>query len=632
MSGIAGVVYPDVFQITHIISPMLKCLKHRGEDAYGSHVFKNMEIGTCGRPMGCNEKKTVYCGLSGYLDNAEEVAKELQRNGYQCPTGTHEEVIVHAYELWGIPFLNKIKGSFALVILDRMQEQLILARDTTGKKPLYWYQDQHHFLFASELKSLLATGIVPQTPAADALAAYLYFGYTPQDMTPIQGVCKLLPAHYLQFTRNQSKHIESYWSYSSFFEEKAVAHRPTIIKTIDQMLSSSMKQHIIPEKPLSCFVSGGLGSSSVAYYLNQEAAQDQVAAFSVAFEGENEEDLAIASEVTGELKMPHEKKLLTPENFLQDFTKIIWYLDEPLADPNIIATWELAKAASEHSNVVFSGMGSDELFAGHARYTVEEGQRTFMGDIKELSSPFFSHWLAPLMSYFYKPAAYSLLKTASSKEWQIDYLNRNALFNKDELDEVSPKLSHLFDPNVFLHKFHNISRIKSSTSAFLYFDVKTRLADLYMQQYEKLTAAHNLVWYSPFLDRDLLEYAASLPEPSALSEGDAGAYLRKILENHLPRSVLSRPKRSRHNFLNSWLEISELPTLFLKLRTGVLIESGIISEEWLDTQLESMQQQKDSFRYLWGIFTLEVWFRLFINRPIQETPPEIDLKELLSER
>ena len=209
-------------------------------------------------------------------------------------------------------------------------------------------------------------------------------------------------------------------------------------------------------------------------------------------------------------------------------------------------------------------------------------------------------------------------------------MKHNALFSESMMSYAAPKLVNLFDPELFLNKFYHLSRIKTSTSAFLYFDVKTRMADLYIAQYEKLTAAFNLQWYSPFLNRKVVEFAAGLPEPEDLTEIQSGQYLKRILKNLLPDSVLERPKKSRPQFLQSWLHKSELPQLFQQLEHGLLVEEGYISREWVRQHTSGLKEMSHSFRQLWALLTLEVWFRIFINNPISEIPPEMSINELLS--
>lgn len=630
MNGIAGIIYPDAFQVNQTINRMLACLRDPHEHSRGAFVHHNMEVACSRTVMHCNEKQTIYAGLSGFLDFPEKVKKELESLGCVFKTTSEQELLVHAYEQWGNSFLKKISGSFALFILDKQEDKILLARDPIGKKTLYWYQDQNHFLFSSQLKALLASGFVPQTPAPDALAAYLYFGYIPQDMTPIKGVSKLLPGHYLEIHGDRTMQIENYWSYSSYFKQKSTQSTKTITNTLDGMLTQSVESNIPEKGDIGCFLSGGLGSSSVAVYLSKTAPHDRVKAYTVGYKGQNDLDVLTATEVASDLNIPQKTKMITSQNILDEYPKLAWYLDEPIADITVTATWQLAKLAADESKTVMSGMGADEIFAAHERYSMDIQKRDFMDYFTQYALAPLSYALAPVVGKFYKPAAYSLLKHAHTNTWQYNYLQQNALFDMQLLEKAAPRLKG-FDPEIFLSKFYKLSTIKSSTSSFLYFDVKTRLADLYILQFDKLTSAQGLRWFSPYLSKEIMEYAASLPEPDQLKGEQTGQYLKAIFKNLLPANVLNRPKQTRVNFLNDWLEEGKIMPLFKKLRGGVLVEAGLISDDWLEAQLSSPRRCHAMFRYLWAILALEVWFRLFIYRPIESTPPEISLTALMNE-
>ncbi|PJD97968.1 MAG: asparagine synthetase B [Parachlamydia sp.] len=631
MEGIAGVVYPDVFQINHLIVPLLETLKDRGSALSDSYSFKHIELGNVGSKLCSNEKKTITLSFDGVIYNPKNLHRELLRSGFPLVKTAPHDLVLAAYCQWGIEFLKHLDGDFALAFLDQEKGRIILARDRIGKKPLYWFHDNHHFIFSSQLKAILATGIVPAAAALDALASYLFFGYIPQDMTPIRSVNKLLPGHYLQFNFNGSKSIEPYWSYSSYFQKTVSDQKNPIINQLNHLMLESVKARLPENRPVGCFLSGGLGSASVAYYMHKVLNDCKFSAFSVSFAGENDADMQAASEVAKKLDLLHYCEEIKPTDFLTDLVKIIWYLDEPLADPNIVATWHLAKLAATKTHTVFSGMGSDELFAGHNRYTTQEQGFSTFAAVTQFSMQFLRALLIPLLNVVYKKGAFSLLRQSRTNPWQFDYLRQNALFSESELAKAAPRLAELFDPEVFLHKFHHLSRIKSTVSSFLYFDIKTRLPDCFILQYERLMAAHNLKWLTPFLDQHLMEYVASLVEPESLAENETASFLKAVIKPVFSTSFVQRPKKTRKTFLRNWLIDPEMRDIFLLLKRGTLVETGLISNRWLQRQIEQLQTSPYAFKYLWSILVLEIWFRLFINRSIQSTPPNLSVKQLLIE-
>lgn len=631
MDGIAGVVYADAFQVTNLIEPMLDTLAYRGSGSHHIHTHRNTQIGASGENCYTSREKNLSVAIDGCPCCIKELKVILKQHGYAIKTGLHAEVILHAYDLWGPEFIRHIHGEYAIAIFDQTQERVYLYRDRLGKKPLYWYRDQHHFMFASELKALLATGVVPQTPAKDSLASYLYFGYIPQDMTPIKDVNKLLPAHYLQLEKDHSLHVVPYWSYSACFENKQSIGNADAANHLNALLERSVRMRLPKDQKVGLLLSGGLGSSSIAYYVSKNHPHSDTSAYSVGFEGQNDADIEAAKLVASTLGITHDWTMLTPNTFLEDLVDIAWHLDEPLADPNVIATWKLAGLASQHVGTVFSGMGSDELLAGHNRYTIEEYSSGPATGFYHSILVFLKALLAPLLDKIYKPAAFTIARAAGTNPWQLDYLRLNALFTESEIKQAAPKLMGCFDPEVFLNKFHHLARIDSRVSSFVYFDVKTRLADCFLLQFDRLTAAHGLEWIAPYLDRQIVEFLATIPEPQELSEAETAILLKTILKDALPKEVVSRPKKTRPYLLRSWTETSELNDIFMLLCKGTLVESGLISGSWMKKITATPQARFENFRHLWAILALEVWFRLYITLPVQQQRPKISLRELLLE-
>lgn len=631
MEGIAGIVYPDVFHVEELILSMLKIMKHRGEKK--DHVtLKNFQIGICGGKLCTSENEEIYIALDGRLTNQSKLRKDLEQIGsLPPPNATDAELILYMYEWKGVDCFERLDGEFSIAIFDNQKERLILARDRIGRKPLYWYNDPKTFLFGSELKTILAPGTVSQTPSLEALASYLYFGYIPQDLTAIKGINKLLPGHYLQYNRNHSMAIHSYWSYSSFFEKKQDKYRnlDEALVELNHLIRTSIGCRLGNVRPVGCFLTGGLGSASIAHYLQTLKENPPLIAFTSSFQGQNDADMAAAQEMASILKIPCKAEQITPSNFFDDLVKLTWYLDEPIADPNVKAMWILAKNSAKDVKQVFSGMGSDELLAGHSRYSMHELSNGYSGALA-LKRTFYK-FLIPFMHILAPDSAFEMLKKVRTDPWEFTYLRNNALLSEGQLASCSPQLARYFDPEVFLQKFHHLSRIKSKVASYLYFDVKTRLPDCYALQVERVTAAHGLDWETPYLDREVVEFLAGIPEPDQLSERETARFLKTMLKDVFPEQLLDRPKRTRNDFLKPWMEDPQVAQVFQLLSKGMLIENNLISPSWLSYQLQNPTNHPQTFKTLFGLLILEIWFRLYINRPISQTPPDISVTELLSE-
>lgn len=632
MPGIAGIIHPKAFQNNQLIDSMLDVLSRGVDSDKQQYSYKNIQVGVVGCALASNEKKTLYLGINGTITNTEELLQEIHNHGHHiaAPQG-QAELLLYAYELWGLKFLTKIDGDFAIIILNTAKDKLIIARDRIGKKPLYWFHDHHYFLFGSELKSLLATGAVPQTAAPDMVATYLFFGYLPQDLTIIKDVNKLLPGYSLTYNLNGSTSIESYWSYSSDFQKPTIKHKNIIAHDLGIHIEESIRKQIPDEETVGAFLSGGLGSGTIAYFLKKNTKKRKIKAFTAYFAGENDDDAAAAKVIAETLGIEHKVRCIHPKEFIDDLIPILWYLDEPLADPHIISAWNLSQMASGDVKTVFSGVASDELLASHSQYILNEEQSSFLGNLLKLPTELMYQILIPLMNYIDRPCALKLLRRSRTTPWQFDYLKQNALFDEKMLAQAAPKIADLFSPDVFLHKFHHLSRIKSVAASFFYLDVKTRLSDNYILQYERLTSAHGLKWKSPMSDYNLLEFLASIPDPQQLIGSEKADFLKIIMKNIYPEALVNRPKKAQGHFISTWITGSGLSEIFPMLVHGTLVDTGIISGEWIKTATASLEEQTKSFRYLWAILILEIWFRLYINRPIENQPPKTTLKELLKE-
>lgn len=620
----AGIVYPDVFQVTDLIEPMLSPLKHRSYGKKHFFNYKNFQFGCYGTGFSTNQKKNTLLYLDGEILNVDELKKALPANLHDK---TVEELLIECYQLFGIDFLKMLDGEFALMLLDQEKNYLYLARDRIGKKPLYWYHDKTYFLFASELKSLLASGIVPKTADKEAIGSYLFFGYSPQDLTPVKDVNKLLPAYYLFLNNFHGKQILPYWSYSSYFAKRIHEHKSKILTRLDELIRQSIDSRLPKEGAISCIISGGLGSGTIAYYVSRLAQGRPIHAFTTGFGEESEEDIESAELVAHRLHISQSISEISPQYFIDNFAKIAWHLDEPLGDPNVIATWKLAESVRPFSKSAFSGMGSDELLAAHSRYTLAE--RALSRNLFQLP-PAIQKICLPLLNRLSPNLAFHFLKMIRKNHWQFEYLNESALFDSETIKKASP-ISAGFDPDTFLHKFYNLPLIRSNVSSLLYFDVKTRLPDLYILQYERLMSVNGISWQTPFLDTQLVEFAAGLPEPETILESEAGSYLKPLIKDLFPPTFVNRPKKTRKHFLSSWADVPEIARLFHLLKRGTVIETGLISRNWLDDCLLSREAMKENFSQLFAILSLEVWFRLFFNRAITPAAPAIPLDHLLEE-
>ena len=632
MGAIAGVIYPDPFKATRLLAPMLATLAHRGPDLETQENYRQIQIGSRGTSIKSNLKKEIYVAHDAQIHNIAELLKDLREAGYNIRDESIGSILANAYEKWGETFVERLDGDFAIAILDQRRSQLLLYRDRIGKKPLYWYHGARHFLFASELKALLATGHISQTPSEEALSTYLCLGYIPQDITPIADVNKLLPAYYLKIDLEGRKSIHSYWSCSRYFAKENQDSGLKLQNNLDQLLRSSTQRRTSEKDHVGCLVSGGTGPAAVAYYASQISSASAPNGFSASFQGETEGDLRSAQAITEALHLPHHTHQLAPETLMNDLVRAVWHLDEPLADPNFMATWHLGRLASDKkSDVILSGIGSEELLGGHLRYHLPPRQKTLYDHLSALPKPLLENVLSPLLQRIAPNFAIRLLRHRHTDFKAVHYVHHHALCREKEMPLLSPLLAPLFDPEVFLQKFYHMIQIKPTLSSEQYFDIKTILPDLDLLQHDRLFAAHGVKWETPFLDRHVVEYLAGISPAAKENPQHVTTPLQALLSPTIPHSVIDRPTKERLAFLSSWRTADPFKEIAVILQTGNLVESGLVDKKWLQ-HFSTTPSCPRSFRQFWAILVLEIWFRLFITSPIKQTPPKLWVKELLRSR
>ena len=631
MEGIAGVIHGDSHTQDNLIQPMLDVQRHRGKkgknNCYSSGLVK---IGTTGGIIAQNNQQTLAVVCDGYLYNHAELQKELENERMLFNSNTLSELVLNAYSCWGVDAFAIFNGDFALCIVDQRKQKIILARDKVGKKPLYWYHDNHTFLFSSELKALLATGIIPKAPALDALASFLHLGYIPQDMTGILNVNKLLPAHYLEYNFEGNKSVSSYWSYSSCFKGHHPKTLSTVTSEIKSMLTQSVKSNIKGLVRPCCFLSQGLGSMELAHLIHQDSKFNSVKFISGMWETQQTTE-SKENSLRNFLNIDPEICTLKNHLIFSDLLKIVWHLDEPNADPLSLLLWKLFETASSFSDGVITGSGSDELFAEHTRYQESIRSQTDFWKLIDRLSLKASQILVPAFSLINRSLALYLLKHLKTSHWQNSYLTRIHLMDQRTINDASPRLKKLFAPDVFIHKFYSLNTIESFVSCLLYFDMKTSLPDSSLIQYERISGAFGMEWRTPFLTNEIIEYLAHLPEPFYTDNSVNKSYLAATLEQSIPSNIVSKARHSKPNYYQLLALDPNLKNIFSLLTSGMLVDTGFINREWLIRTIDTSHINPHAVKHLYAVTVLEIWYRLFINRAIEPYPPTLSIADFLQQ-
>ncbi|MGB9402027.1 MAG: asparagine synthase (glutamine-hydrolyzing), partial [Candidatus Acidiferrales bacterium] len=376
MCGIFGLVNlkPGGDLPRSLMERMGHVITHRGPDDDGFYYGRGVALGmrrlsiidvAGGHQPISNEDASVWIVLNGEIYNFQELRDRLEKSGHIFRTKSDTEVIVHLYEQDGADFVKKLRGMFALALWDEKRERLILARDRLGEKPLYIRREPHRLLFASEVKAILEDANVPRRVDMRALREYLALGYVPAPSSIFEGIEKLLPGHMLLIEKGQIRD-EEYWDVR--FDQTDNSSEQEWIERIREKLQETIRSQMVSDVPLGAFLSGGIDSSAIVAAMSH-ASDRPVKTYSIGFEGEDSfyNELPYARIVANAFHTEHHEIIVKPQ-VAQLLPKLIWHLDEPIADSAFVTTYLVSRMARESVTVILSGVGGDELFGGYRRY------------------------------------------------------------------------------------------------------------------------------------------------------------------------------------------------------------------------------------------------------------------------
>ena len=382
MCGICGVV-----QVTgtlrDIVEParldaMTDVMTHRGPDDRGVHLAPGIGIGVRrlsivdvegGHQPVTNERGTIVAAQNGELYNHLQLRRELESDGHVFQSQCDTEVLPHLYERHGPAFVEKLRGKFGLVVWDHPRRRAVIARDRLGVKPLYWAVSDDRLVFASELKSVLTSGLVGTSLDADALDEYLTLGYVPAPKTPLRDVRKLLPGHAL-VVENGEVREEPYWLFPAPEPEPPGRDLDDYADELLELLGEAVRLRLMSDVPLGAMLSGGLDSSLIVA-LMAEMGSGPVETFSVGFREDGDlNELPHARRVAEAFGCNHHDLELSLTDAAVELSDLVWYLDEPVAELSAVGFLALSRLATQHVTVALSGQGADELFGGYRKHRV----------------------------------------------------------------------------------------------------------------------------------------------------------------------------------------------------------------------------------------------------------------------
>jgi len=629
MCGIAGFLTLKVSDIPdyEILRRMREILAHRGPDDLGEYIrplddqgpfvffghrrLSIIDLSGGHQPLS-NEDETVWVIFNGEIYNFKELRSELKILGHQFKTSSDTEVIAHAYEEYGEECFQRFNGMFAIGIWDELNHRLILARDRLGKKPLYYASMNETFLFASELKAILAYPHFSRKIAPLSLMKYLFYEFIPCPHTIFNDARKLPPASYLIWERKRVE-VKEYWSpfnlegIENNLTEKEAEYRML------ELLKNSVKRRLISDVPLGVFLSGGIDSSAIAA-LAQKEAPGKVKTFSIGFEDPSFDESKYASLVSQFLGTEHFEQRMTPKDLLDIVPNLPDILDEPMADASILPTYLLSKFTRQYVTVALGGDGGDELFAGYPTYLAHKFARQyelFLGKLHPVIQ--FLGNLLPVsdnnISFDFK-----VKKFLSGIGYPDGIRNSVWLgsFSFPEIEKVvSSEILNHFDR---LRLAEEISSYEEKfpkrdlTTLLQYLDLKLYLQESVLVKVDRASMACSLEVRAPLLDYELVEFMMRLPSALKLKGLTSKYILKKAMKNFLPNEVIQRKKKGFGVPIAKWVK-GPLMELFGDLLSPDRIgREGFLNPEYVTSLLQDhLLNKKDNRKKLWTLLVWELW-------------------------
>ncbi len=630
MCGIGGIISRNRSDVSfQALTAMGSAMNHRGPDDEGFMLFDTVglvhkrlsiiDLITGHQPMS-NHDGSVWIVYNGEIYNYIELRKELISRGYKFNTNSDTEVIIHLYEEYQDKFLTKLNGMFAFTIYDKKRNRIFSARDYFGIKPYYYVFTRDEFIFASEIKAILAIRPSCKKENPDAIYEYINFQFCLGDKTFFKGIKKLLPGHYLvldNISQWPRLSVHKYWDMD--FDNIDYRHDEKYFKDrLSNLIRDSVRLQLRSDVPLGTHLSGGLDSSVVSC-LAASLSDKRIKTFTGAFnDGQEYDETSYAKKVSRFIKSQYFEIRPTIQNFKQSITTITYMMDEPVAGPGVFPQFFVSELASRNVKVVLGGQGGDEIFGGYARYLIayfEQSLKRSIFQINEEGKDFIS--LKAMLPNLRVLKAYTPLLQSFMGNGLFGNIDRRYFDLIDKAKDAgvvySPNLLNAgkkYDIFGSYQELFNSSKTKSYLNKMIYFDIKTLLPAL-LHVEDRTSMSFSLESRVPLLDNRIAEFVSSIPVGIKLKNGLNKYIFRRAVKGVVPNEILLRSDKMGFPVpISEWFK-KELNT-FVR---DVLLDNkakkrGIYNNKGIE---ELISKERKFDRQIWGLLCLELWFKQFID-------------------
>jgi len=597
-------------------------LVRRGPDDAGEEILGNVglahrrlsiiDLSPLGRMPMANEDRSVWAVFNGEIYNFQDLRNELESFGHRFVSRTDSEVIVHAYEQWGTDCFNRFDGMFAIAIWDGRHRQMVLARDPHGKKPLFVARSGNTILFGSTLASLRGWSSFDRRIDENSIAEYINFGYIHAPASIFANTKKIRPGSFVVYDDAGRASEGIYWSLSHFGEQQTTLSEGEAVAKTNSLLLEAVRKRLVADVPVGAFLSGGVDSSLVVAMCKRLGA-GHVKTFTIGFDSKDFDESRHAEEVARYLGVENRVLRLDSSDLLSYLPSVVDYYDEPMADFSLFPVLAVSKLARSEVSVVLTGDGADEMFGGYerlwaahwfARYS-QIVPSSFRGTISKWGTGVPSKWVSEFArkSQASSVAAFFGEFLDLSRRFGANRLLRDGLVGQTPGERIE----------AFSRGLNGVDPV----SAASLFEATHTMVDGILVKVDRGTMAYALEARSPFLDKALSEFAASLP--NRLRFGRLGlnkkVLLKKVLAGYLPDSMFARRKQGftpplRDWFRNEWKEI-----LSDSLSESTVRKRGFFKPAAVQEMLARHASGDNAFtKPLWAMLMLELWMQRDVNQ------------------
>lgn len=604
---------------------MRDILHHRGPDDGGVFVDGNVglahrrlsivDVAHGAQPM-FNGDRSCAIVYNGEVYNHADYRDELISKGYEFQNRSDTETILHLYEEYGRDCVDHLRGMFAFAIWNKRKQELFIARDRFGVKPLYYvYDSDGHLFFASEIKALIKVGALKPEINFNALPDQFANHGTSGDETLFSGVKRLMPGHTLTWSDGRIE-IREFWdlSFEPKHEDRSDAE---YIEEWRELFRQSVELRLMADVPLGMFLSGGIDSSAIAAMMSTMV-KEPIKTFSVGFSEREANELEYARLVAKKFGTDHHEITITPEQFFEALPNLVWHEDEPIGFVASVPLYFVSKLAQQHVKVVLTGEGSDETLAGYGRYQKAVTLLNYGGKYESMTPSFLRDAVRGGVATLPGVLNRKLNRTFLSRETDIEnlFFDNFAVFPKTMQRQLFNRQTQerIANTNPYCLQSQLLEKCDADDvlEKLLYADTKTYLHELLMKQ-DQMSMAASIESRVPFLDHKLVEFSARMPREMKLRGGTTKWILREAMKGILPDEILNRPKMGFPVPIGRWFR-GEYKHIVDEYVLGErTLSRGIFDTQFLHSLVAKHNGGENHDERLWSLVNFEIWQRRFID-------------------